>query len=396
MPTKKYLKQIVVALCFFSSSYAASSEEAIDNELALGRELPAYFKIMAFEKARWEAFSDAFSDHPVAQNIKKNLESIQLTQIVFSREAIFSSEFFKRRMRDEYTSSYRKERDFAPPINTVDSDGMYAAILSLLAVDSEDSTRFNAYIDAEMIMYEKIITAYNHRLAARSGNSALLKHFLSKIFFAQDAYSNSTLINMRMILLAEGLVAGDDYLFATEKNTSHTLSNSIFKYMELEGATDTLVIGCGHSLVADVVDTPAYLADDFLKMYTGKTFVYDCQHCLCNHENQIAVALTEGGLEAKISYDGAAHADIYANATTPEFWNALISLKNEGRSPIKCIIDHAYMFSDRLERIANSLDIGGIFRTYLDLTSQLALYGFELRGMEKFGKREEKVYVKVR
>ena len=156
------------------------------------------------------------------------------------------------------------------------------------------------------------------------------------------------------------------------------------------------MIGCGHSLIADVPETLNHFADEFLKKYTNKTFVHDCQHCLCDHNRQIAVALTDGRLEATIEYDGAAHADIHADATTPEFWDALIKLKNEGRSPIKCIIDHAYMLSDRLERIANSLDIGGIFITYLVLTSQLESYGFELRDIEKFGEREEKIYVKVR
>jgi hypothetical protein len=150
-------------------------------------------------------------------------------------------------------------------------------------------------------------------------------------------------------------------------------------------------------LIADVAGTSAYFADDFLKAYTNKTFVHSCQHCQCDHDGQIAVAITEGGLAANISYDGGAHADIFADAVTPTFWAALIQLKTEGRSPIRNIIDHAFMLSAHEEYIANSLGIGGTFRTYLpDLTEKFETVGFALQGTQKFGERTEYIFEKVR
>lgn len=393
---KKYLKQATVALFFVVPSYSAelsTAQEIVDDGLSLGRNMPAYFKIMTFDKTRWEAFADAFPGHPATQSIKMHLESIQLIPLVFSRNEIFASEFFKKAMRQKYCNSFKGDLPSAPLLSDTNSDEMYAAILNLLHADESAFSKFEEYIAESIVMYEKIIAAYNHRLEMLGGNSALLKHFLAKIFFASNAYADSTLINMRMTLLAEGLVAGDDYLFAEQKDPSHTLAKSILKYIQLEGHTDTLVIGCGHSLIADVAETPRYLADDFLKAYTGKTFVHDCQHCLCDHGGQIAVALSESD---DISYNGAAHADVFANATTSEFWEALKTLNDEGVSPIRCIIDHAFMLSNSGEQIANSLPIGGIFRTYLDLTEHpLEPHGFVLQGAEQFGERVEKIYVKV-
>jgi len=55
------------------------------------------------------------------------------------------------------------------------------------------------------------------------------------------------------------------------------------------------------------------------------------------------------------------------------------------------------MLSKHAEQVANSLDIGGIFRTYLDFKDDpLESYGFELCDEERFGERVEKIYVKVR
>jgi hypothetical protein len=68
------------------------------QSLGLGKAVPGYFKILTFDKARWNAFADEFPAQPVAQGIKQNLESIQLSPVVFSREEIYASEFFKQKM----------------------------------------------------------------------------------------------------------------------------------------------------------------------------------------------------------------------------------------------------------------------------------------------------------
>ncbi len=399
MFAKKILKKLSVAFCLIVSTYAATEVTEIEvvQSLGLGKAVPGYFKILTFDKARWNAFADEFPAQPVAQGIKQNLESIQLSPVVFSREEIYASEFFKQKMRETYDLSFRAERTFAPFMRAVDSDGMFAGILNILHTTEGDAVGFEAAVEELMVQSQSVVASYNHRLEASGGNSELLKHFLSKIFFANDTYTNSVLTNMRLVLLADGLVAGDDYLFGSEIDPSHTIAQSLLKCIELEGAADTLVLGCGHSLVADVTGTSAYFADDFSKAYTKKAFVNSCQHCHCDHDGQIAVAITEGGPSANISYDGGAHADIFGDAVTSSFWDALAQLKTEGRSPIKNIIDHAFMLSVHEEFISNSLDIGGTFRTYLtDLTEKLAVVGLELQGTEKFGARTEYIYVKVR
>ncbi len=123
--------------------------------------------------------------------------------------------------------------------------------------------------------------------------------------------------------------------------------------------------------------------------------MHSCQHCHCDHDGQIAVALYEAS--AGLTYDGGAHADIFGDAVIPSFWAALAQLKTEGRSPIRNIIDHAFMLSAHEKFIADSLDIGGTFRTYLpDLTEKFETVGFALQGIQKFGERTECIFEKVR
>ncbi len=400
MFANKYLEKLAIVLCLIAPSYSALEvTEAVEiaPSLGLGRTVPGYFKIQTFDKARWSAFVEAFPEQPLAQNIKQHINSIQLESLVLSREDIFSTEFFKGMMRQKYCASFRGDRPVAPNLRNVNSDEMLAGILEILHTTEGDAAGFSTFVEGSIAQSQTVVAAYNQRIAASGGNSALLKHFLSKIFFAEDAYTDPVLTNMRMILLTEGLVAGDDHLFGAEMHLDHTIAQSLLKRIELEGEADTLVLGCGHSLIADVPETTAYFADEFLKAYTNKTFVHSCQHCRCDHDGQIAVAITEGGGAANISYDGGAHADIFADAVTPSFWTALAQLKTEGRSPIKCIIDHAFMLSAHEEFIANSLDIGGTFRTYLkDLTKKFEAVGFLLQGTQAFGERTEYIYVKVR
>lgn len=385
-------KKLFLAIAFLISLYASEGEE----EVIIGKTIPAYFKILNFDKTKWERFADAFPSHPAAQAIKQHLDSIQLEPQVFARDALFSTAFFKSRMRNAYCGElFHGTKPQAPHIN-VTSDEMYSGILEILADNESDTARFEAWINKEMTSYEKIIRAYNHRLESIGGNNALLRHFLGKIFFAPDAYSNQTLISMRMTLLTEGLVAGDDYLFSEARDLSHTLEHSVLKCIELKGNADTLVIGCGDSLIADVPETSSYLADDFLKTYTGKTFVHDCQHCLCDHSRQITVALTEGGMNAEITYNGAAHADIFADATKPKFWASLKKLKDEERSPIKRIIDHSFILSKHGSQLANCLEVGDEFVTYLDsFEGPLEDYGFQLKETKNVEHRTENLYVKI-
>lgn len=399
MCANEFFKKLAVTFCLIVSVYAASKGAEIElvPSLGLGRTIPGYFKILTFDKARWLTFADTFPEQPVAQNIKKHIDSIQLEPLVFSREDIFSTEYFKEMIRQKYGASFKGDRPVAPNLRAVDSDGMFAGILNILQTTEGDAVGFEAFVEGLITQSQSVIAAYNHRLETSCGNSELLKHFLGKIFFAEEAYLNSGFTAMRMHLLVEGLVAGDDYLFDTEVDPSHTIAQSLLKRIELEGAADTLVLGCGHSLMADVAGTSAYFADDFLKAYAKKTFVNSCQHCRCDHDGQIAVAITESGPAANISYDGGAHADIFGDAVTPSFWTALAQLKTEGRSPIKCIIDHAFMLSTHEKAIANSLDVGGTFRTYLDnLTEKFETVGFALQGTQKFGERTEYIFEKVR
>jgi hypothetical protein len=397
MFAKEFFKKLAVSFCLIVSIYAASEATEIElvSSLGLGRGIPGYFKILTFDKARWAAFVDTFPEQPLAKNIKQHIDSIQLEPLVLSREDIFSAEFFKGIMRQKYCTSFKGDRCAAPNPRTVDSDGMFAGILNILHTTEGDAVGFEAFVEELITQSQSVVAAYNHRIAASGGNRALLKHFLSKIFFAEDAYADSVLTNMRMILLTEGLVAGDDHLFGVEVNLSHTIAQSLLRRVELDDATDTLVLGCGNSLIADVTGTAAYFADDFLKAHAKKTFIHSCQHCHCNHGGQITVALYEAHSAA--TYDGGAHADIFADAVTPTFWAALIQLKTEGRSPIRNIIDHSFMLSAHEEYIANSLGVGGTFRTYLpDLTEKFESVGFELQGTQKFGERTEYIYVKVR
>lgn len=388
----KYFKKIILLLLLITYTYA--SELALPaEEPIIGRSVPAYFKIMDFDKAKWERFANAFSAHPVAQAIQTHLHSIQLTPLVFSREEIFATEHFKGKMRTAYCQLFKGER-LSPPLLNVTNDEMYAGILSLLADSSEDTAAFEAWITQEMISYARVIDTYNHRLQSMVGNSALLRHFLEKIFFASNAYTDETLISMRMTLLTEELVVGDDYLFAPEKNLEHTVAQSILKCIELKGELDTLVVGCGNSLIADVTGTEPYFAEEFLKAYTGKTFVHDCQHCLRDHSAHISVAITEPGLDAEVTYNGAAHADIFADAKRPEFWAALKRLKDTGRSTITCIIDHAFMLKEEIAQISECLPMGGVFRSYLNIDG-LEIYGFQAMGIERFGNREEHIYEKI-
>lgn len=399
MCAKEFFKKLAVSFCLIVSVCAATEATEIElvPSLGLGRTIPGYFKILTFDKAKWSTFADTFPEQPLAQNIKQHIDSIQLEPLVSSREDIFSTEFFKERIRQKYCTSFKGDRPVAPNLRTVDSDGMFAGILNILHTTEGDAVGFEAFVEELITQSQSVVSAYNHRLETSGGNSELLKHFLGKIFFAEEAYLNSGFTAMRLHLLVEGLVAGDDYLFDTEIHLDHTIAQSLLKRIELEGAVNTLVLGCGHSLMADVAGTSAYFADDFLKAYAKKTFVNSCQHCRCDHDGQIAVAITESGPAANISYDGGAHADIFADAVTPTFWAALIQLKTEGRSPIRNIIDHAFMLSAHEEFIANSLGIGGTFRTYLpDLTEKFEAVGFALQGTQKFGERTEYIYVKVR
>lgn len=398
MCAKEFFKKLAVSFYLIVSVYAATEATEIElvPSLGLGRTIPGYFKILTFDKAKWSTFADTFPEQPLAQNIKQHIDSIQLEPLVSSREDIFSTEFFKERIRQKYCTSFKGDLPVAPNLRTVDSDGMFAGILNILHTTEGDAVGFEAFVEELITQSQSVIAAYNHRLETSGGNSELLKHFLGKIFFAEEAYLNSGFTAMRMHLLVEGLVAGDHHLFDTEIR-SHTFTQSLLRRIALEGEADTLVLGCGHSLIADVAGTSAYFADDFLKAYTNKTFVHSCQHCQCDHDGQIAVAITEGGGAANISYDGGAHADIFADAVTPTFWAALIQLKTEGRSPIRNIIDHAFMLSAHEEYIANSLGIGGTFRTYLpDLTEKFETVGFALQGTQKFGERTEYIFEKVR
>ncbi len=389
----KSLKSIIFG--FLLISYIHASELArVEEELLLGRDIPAYFKIMDFDKEKWERFSNTFSDHPVDQAIKEHLESIQLVPLVFSRDEIFSTAYFKGRMRQIYCELFGSTKNPAPLLS-VTNDEMYAGILNLLADSPEDTAKFEQGINQEMEANEKVIDAYNHRLQSMRGNSALLRHYLEKIFFAPNAYTDETLLGMRLTLLTEELVAGDEYLFAPEKNPTHTVAQSILKCIELKGAADTLVIGCGNSLIADVIETPPYFAEEFLKAFSGKTFVHDCQHCLCDHSAHISVAITEPPvLEAQITYNGAAHADIFADAKRPEFWAALKRLNDIGRSPFTCIIDHAYMLKEEIEQVSACLPMGGVFRSYIEFGTP-EIWGFEKIKSERFGTRTEYVYEKV-
>lgn len=389
----KYLKSIIFGFLLISCMHASESVR-VEEELVLGRSIPAYFKIMDFDKAKWERFANAFSDHPVAQAIKKHLDSIQLAALVFSRDDILATEHFKKRMRHIYCNMFGGIKPPAPYLR-VTNDEMYAGILSLLADSAEDTAKFEQGLNQEMEANERVIDAYNYRLQSLGGNSALLKHFVEKIFFAPNAYTDETLIAMRLTLLTEGLVAGDDYLFASEKNPTHTMAQSILKCIELKGPADTLVIGCGNSLIADVSQTPPSFADDFLRAYTSRDFVHDCQHCLCDHSTHISVAITEPPvLEAEITYNGAAHADIFADAKRPEFWAALKRMNDTDRNPFTCIVDHAFMLNAEIGQISECLPAGGIFRTYLNIDG-LEIYGLQLLRIERFGSRMEYVYEKT-
>lgn len=391
----KFSKKWILGICFAVNLYACEYVEEQIQQLVLGRSVPAYFKIMSFDKTKWERFADTFSAHPVAEAIKQHLESIELSSLVFSKDEIFATEYFKAKMRQAYCQLFNGARPSAPLLQTVDSDGMYAGILGGLT-DSIDVEKFEEWIAQEMDSYQKIMTTYNNRLQSNRGNSALLKHFLGKIFFAPNAYTDPLLTRMRMTLLAEDLVAGDDHLFALERDITHTLAESILKCLALKGAADTLVIGCGDSLIGDVADTSDYLACDFLYEYTRKTFVHDCQHCLADHSQHISVALTEAGLGANTSYDGAAHADIFADAKNPQFWAALKRLKDEGRSPIRRIIDHAFMLNTEGQLIADCLDSGGEFITYLsECDVSFEQYGFSLNQTRIVtSERTERIYIR--
>ena len=67
-----------------SSSNTVESAASIDLEAnQLGRRIPAYFKILTFIPDRWDIFADKFIEHPVAQQIKKNLQQLIIFIIVY-------------------------------------------------------------------------------------------------------------------------------------------------------------------------------------------------------------------------------------------------------------------------------------------------------------------------
>lgn len=395
MFAKIVLRNIITAFCLMISAYASAAvEELLEGPQSLGRVIPAYFKIRTFDPVKWQEFTSAFPGHPIADSLKEHLGSIQLAPLVFDRDAVFACAFIKQKMREKYDQSFRGARMPAPSFSMVDGKGMFSGILAILEASDGDVPGFIAYVEELIAASEKVIAAYNQRLVMIGGNSGLLKHLLGKVFFADGAYTDPTIIPMRMFLLAHDLVLGDDHLFADKKDPTHTLAKSFAKYMEQEGVPGTLVIGCGHSLIADVDETPAYFADDFLKEFTKKTFVHSCQHCLCDHEHQLTVALYEA--EPKFDYDGCAHADIAADALAPSFWDALVALKESGKNPIKHIVDHCYLVDGLNSRIHSSLDIGGTFTTYTDYTGKIEGYGFMLNSTKIFGTRTEYTYLKTR
>ena len=383
-----------MVFCLLASTYAAAAAEEVVEISSLGRAVPAYFKVLTFDSTRWQEFTGAFPGHPIAESIKGHLDSIQLAPLVFDRDAVFASSFIKQKIREKYDRSFREERTFVPSVRAVDGKGMYDAIVTILQATAGNITGFQASVEDLIAESEKVITAYNQRLAITGGNSGLLKHLLGKIFFADDAYADPTLTSMRMFLLTYDLVAGDDQLFADKRDSTHTLARSIARYVELEGITDTLVIGCGRSLIADVAGTPTFFADEFLKSYTGKTFVHSCQHCLCDHDHQLSVALYESAATA--DYDGCAHADIAADALALTFWEALLALREAGKNPIKHIVDHSYIIDGLNPRIHNSLVVGDTFTTYTDYTGKIEEHGFVLDYVRPFGSRTEYTYVKTR
>ncbi len=395
MIAKIVLKNIIVVFCLIASTYAAAKvEDVLEATQSLGRSIPAYFKVRTFDPVKWQEFTSAFPGHPVAESVKEHLGSIQLTPLVFDRDAVFACPFIKQKMRDKYDQSFRGARAHAPSVMAVNSKGMFDGILALLEASEGDVPGFKASVEELITASEKVIATYNQRLTITRGNEGLLKHLLGKLFFADDAYTNSDLVSMRMFLLTHDLVLGDDYLFAEKKDPTHTLAKSLAKYMEHEGVPATLVIGCGHSLIADVAQTPAYFADDFLKVFTGKTFVHSCQHCLCDHEHQLTVALHEAG--SRFDYDGCAHADIAADALAPTFWDTLVALRGAGKNPLKHIVDHCYIMDGLNPRIHHSLDIGGAFTTYTNYAGKIEEHGFELQRTQVLGSRTEYIYVKVR
>lgn len=378
-----------------ASTYAAANvEDVLEATQSLGRAMPAYFKVRTFDPVKWQEFTSAFSGHSIADSVKEHLGSIQPTPLVFDRDAVFTCSFIKQKMRDNYDQSFRGARAHAPSVMAVNSKGMFDGILAILEASEGDVPGFKTSVEELIANSEKVIAAYNKRLTTSAGNSGLLKHLLGKIFFAEDAYTDSTLTSMRMFLLTHDLILGDDHLFADKKDPAHMLAKSLAKYMEHEGVPDTLVIGCGHSLIADVAQTPAYFADDFLKEFTRKTFVHSCQHCLCDHEHQLTVALHETG--SRFDYDGCAHADIAADALAPTFWDALVALRGAGKNPIKHIVDHSYIIDGLNPRIHNSLDIGGTFTTYTDYRGKIEEHGLTLNSTRIFGSRTEYTYVKIR
>lgn len=378
---------------FYSIASGYAAEGRIDDEAALGRTIPTYFKICTFDVARWQEFTDAFPTNVFAQNIKANLTSVQLSSLSFAEDTIFASEFFKQKMREEYNCSFKGERSPAPCLQVVDSKGMFDGIVEILQTTEGDVDGFKNRVGKLITDFQRIVLAYNTRLEKSGGNSALLKHFLSKIFFASAAYTDVELISMRRYLKERGLVDGDPYLFADAKDPSHRLIGSLAKYLELEGMTDTLVLGCGRSLIADVEGVLPYCAEDFLKPVTKKTFVHSCQHCLDEHDRALCVALYEDGTT---EYDGWAHADIAADALVPGFWDALGDLQRTGRNPIKRIVDHSYIIDGLNPRIHNVLGVGGLFTTYINYTGKIEEHGFELQRTQTRGVRMEYVYVKVR
>ncbi len=391
---KILLRDAIIVFCLMVSTHAAAAAEEVVEDLSLGRAVPAYFKVLTFDPAEWREFADSFPDHLVAQDIKRNIDSIQLAPLVLDKDAIFACPLIKQKMRDMYDKSFRGERAPAPSVSVVDSKGMFDGILTILQTNEGDVPGFKASVAEIIAESEKVIAAYNQRLTITGGNSGLLKHLLGKIFFADDAYTNPVLSNMRMLLLTYDLVAGDDQLFADKKDPTHTLANSLSKYMELEGVTDTLVIGCGRSLIADVAGTATFFADEFLKSHTKRTFVHSCQHCLHDHNHQLTVALYEPGATA--DYDGSAHADIAADALTPAFWATLTELKKAGKAPIKHVIDHSYAIDGLNPMIHSALDVGGTFTTYADYTGKIEEHGFMLDYTRTFGSRIEYTYAKVR
>ena len=311
-----------------------------------------------------------------------------------SADSIYNSPFFAQKIRDLYTkfkSEYQVSGVNIP--TTLDSNLMFESILKILQNHKADKVEdFINEVDNLVVQCQTVIKNYNERLVRAGGNSELIKHFLNKIFFAHDAYTNAQLIAMRAYLKEHALVDGDAHLFGPSINPNHTLTDSIQKFMQHERFDGTIVLGCGRSLIADVSETPHFFGEDFIRsLNKGKEFIHQCQHCCNNHHQELTIAIYAP--YATFGYDGCSHADIAADASTPGFIHAL---KLHQGAYVKAIVDHSCSLGHHEAALIHALPCGGLFNTYADLTEKREKYGIKpLEERTTHSGRREYVYQKI-